>query len=597
MSLMRVLSVGAFHLRASTFWLALAWLAACGGRLSEVATEGAGEPAAVPALAAPEAAEATPAPANVPAVPATVRFIDVTAGSGLSWEHNNGAFGQRWLPETMGPGVVLFDANHDERLDVLFVDARNFAGHPGAASPPALFLNQGGLKFQRQAAEANGLTWSAYCFGAAAADYDNDGDPDLYFTCLDRDRLLENEDGRFVDVSARAGLSEESELGASVAFFDADRDGHLDVFATCYAVWTPEKDVFCSFDGATKSYCAPTLYQGLASRYYHNRGDGTFADRTFAVGLADPGAKALGVIPTDLDGDGWIDLVVACDTYRNLLFHNQGDGTFEEIGLQAGVALALNGRAQGGMGVTSGDYDRSGRPSLAITYFAFESTGLYHNEGHRLFREVARNQEIGRNTYTTLGWGCFFFDYDLDGWLDLFIANGDLDGERAKFLDNVSYEQPQQLFRNLGAGAFREVTAVAGGDLARPVVGRGAAYGDLDEDGDLDLVVTTNGGPAKLFENRGQGYGHWLRLSLTGTTSNRDALGTRVEVTAQGSTQTAELHTGGSYLSQSQVDPVFGLGTATRVDEIVVHWPSGRVERLSGVAVDQRLKIVESREQ
>jgi hypothetical protein len=527
---------------------------------------------------------------------AAAQFFDVTAASGVQWSHNSGAFGSRWLPETMGPGVVVLDANGDGRSDLLLVNGRNFPGKPGEATTSALYLNQGGMKFKDATREA-GLDFSAYCLGGAAGDIDNDGDPDVYLSCLGQDRLLRNDAGRFVDMSREAGLSQEHEFGASVAFFDADHDGFLDIFATRYVTWTPETDVFCSQDGKTKAYCTPILYKGAASRYYHNRGNGTFEDKTRAAGLYLADGKMLGVVPVDVDGDGWTDLAVAGDTHPNLLFHNRGDGTFEEVGLLSGLAVAMDGRSRGGMGIAAGDYNRSGRPSLVITYFSNDMVGLYRNEGNVFFLDVATNSEVGRNTLLTLGWGTFFFDYDLDGWLDLLVANGHLDDEREKISNaRVKYAQPQQLFRNQGYGNFTEVTEKAGGDLAHPLIARGAAFADLDEDGDLDIVVTTNGGPARIFENRRRNDNAWIRITLQGTASNRDGLGAEVRVTTQGATQVWSLHSGGSYLSQSQIDPTFGLGAAQRVDEIVVRWPSGAVQRLSGMLVNQRLRIVEAGE-
>lgn len=541
-------------------------------------------------LAASPAGDSAP-PALPPAATDTrPRFVDVTATSGVAWTHDNGAFGERWLPETMGPGVLLFDADGDDRLDLLFVNGRNFPGRPGKASLPALYLNRGGLRFEEATRQA-GLDFSAYCLGGAAADVDNDGDADLYLTCLGPDRLLRNDSGRFIDVSREAGLVMADELGASAAFFDADRDGWLDLYATRYVVWSPETDIFCSTYGTAKSYCTASLYPGVPARFYRNRGDGTLEERTREAGLYEPTAKALGVVPMDVDGDGWIDLGVACDTAANLLYRNRGDGTFEEVGLAAGVALSTSGTARGGMGIDAGDFDRSGRSHLVVSYFINESVGLYENRGDWLFFDRAVASDVGRNTRGTLGWGTFFFDYDLDGWLDLLVANGHLDEQAEEAQRPEPYAQPQQLFHNTG-GELVEVTDTVGGDLARPLVARGAAFGDLDDDGDLDLVLTTNGGPAHLFENRG-GHGHWLRVDLEGRDSNRDGLGAVVTTTVQGASQSWLVRTGGSYLSQSQVEPTFGLGGAEVVDELVVRWPSGHVQHWSGVPADQRLEIVE----
>jgi hypothetical protein len=364
------------------------------------------------------------------------------------------------------------------------------------------------------------------------------------------------------------------------------------MYVTHYVTWTPEKDLVCSDDSKTKIYCTAASYPGASPRFYHNRGDGTFEDRTREAGLSKPEAKPLGVVALDLDGDGWTDLAVACDTEPNLLYRNRGNGTFEEIGILAGVATSTVGKARGAMGIDAGDYDHSGRPSLAITNFYTEMMGLYQNKGDKFFLDVGPRTEVGRASYLKIGWGCLFLDYDLDGWLDLLAANGPLTKRyKEGKLDNG---QSALLFRNLGNGTFADVTAKAGGDLAGPRVARGLAFADLDGDGDLDLVMAESGGPGTIFENAGTGHGHWLRFSLEGKKSNRQGIGARVEVTSGGVTQTWEVRAGGSYLSQSQIDPTFGLGEARMADKVVIRWPSGTVQSLAKVAADQVVKVVEA---
>jgi len=514
-----------------------------------------------------------------------IRFVDVTATSGLDFTHNTGAFGLKWLPETMGSGVVLFDYNEDDRLDVLLLNGTRFPGREGRSSTQRLFENQGGMKFRDVSVEA-GVDIESYCMGGAAGDLDNDGDQDLYISCVGTDYLLENEDGTFRDVSEAAGLSRDYEFGASVALVDADNDGLLDIFATRYVTWTPETDLTCKLDGRNKSYCTPAPYDGASPRFYHNLGDGTFADWTERAGFLRPDAKALGVAVLDLENDGWMDLAVANDTQPNLLFHNQGDGTFEEVGLIAGMAFDENGVARGGMGIDAADYDGSGRQSLVIGNFDGEMVALYQNAGDLLFIDSAAPAKIGRPTLTSLSFSTFFFDYDLDGDLDLLVANGHLEPEIETIKSSVTYAQPTQLFRNDG-GRFTEVTEEAGGDLATPRVARGAAYADLDDDGDLDLVITTSGGPAALFENTGA-KGNWLQVDVEGVGGNRDGLGAVVEVRAGGKTLSWLVRAGGSYLSQSQTSPVFGLGSIAEVDSVTVTTAAGARE-LSVTGTNRRL--------
>ncbi len=532
------------------------------------------------------------APAAVPAAEGP-RFVDRTAASGIAFRHTTGAFGQKWLPETMGAGVVLFDFNGDDRLDLLFLNGTRFPGKPGAAATQTLYENLGGLRF-RDVSRERGVALDAYCMGGAAGDLDNDGDADLYLSCVGTDYLLVNEGGRFTDRSAAAGLSRDYEFGASVALFDADRDGWLDIFATRYVTWTPETDLYCTLDGKSKSYCTPESYRGASPRFYRNRGDGTFEDRTKAAGVWQPAAKSLGVAVFDLDGDGWLDVAVANDTQPNLLYRNRGDGTFEETGVVSGMAFSETGVARGGMGIDAADYDGSGRQSLVIGNFANEMVALYKNEGNLLFVDVAPAARIGRPTLLSLTFASLFFDYDCDGRLDLLFANGHLDPDIERVQPNVRYAQPSQLFRNTGDGRFEEVTATEGGDLATPRVARGAAWGDLDGDGDPDLVLTVNGGAPVLLENAGTPRGHWLQVDLEGSKSNREGLGAVVELTAGGTTQRWLARTGSSYLSQSQVSPLFGLGTATRIDRLTVRWPSGRVQEAPVDGVDRRVQVREA---
>ena len=527
-----------------------------------------------------------------PATLDDIRFAAVTH-SGVDFVHNTGAFGEKWLPETMGSGVLVFDYNGDARPDLLFLNGTRFEGRPGEETTSKLYRNDDTWRFSDVTAEA-GLDFARYCLGGAAGDLDNDGDQDLYLSCLGTDVLLENREGAFVDVSDAAGLHRGYEFGSSVALLDADNDGLLDIFAARYVTWTPETDLYCTLDGESKAYCTPESYQGASPRFYRGLGELRFEDVTESSGIARPDAKALGVTTADFDLDGDLDIAVASDTQPNLLYLNNGDGTFKESGVASGMAFSETGVARGGMGIDAADYDRSGHPSLVIGNFANEMVALFHNEGNLLFVDTAATSDLGRKTLLSLTFGAFFFDFDLDGWSDAFIANGHLDPEIENVQPNVRYRQPLQLFRNLD-GRLLEVPQEVAADLAEPFVARGTAYGDLDLDGDLDIVVTTNGGPAKLFENQGSGHGRWLRIDLEGTNSNRDGVGAVVDVTIGSEVQRQTRRIGSSYLSQPESTLTFGLGGAESVDRVRVLWPSGTEQIVETVEADQTLRLAEPR--
>jgi hypothetical protein len=379
-------------------------------------------------------------------------------------------------------------------------------------------------------------------------------------------------------------------------WFDYDKDGKLDLFVAHYVDWTPEKDLYCTLDGKNKSYCTPESYKGQSSALYHNTGHGTFEDVTRKAGLYDPTSKSLGVVMLDYNGDGWPDLFVANDTQPNKLYRNRKDGTFEDVGTTAGVAFNEAGVARAGMGVDAADYDGSGRPSLVIGNFSNEMMALYSNEGNGLFIDEAPTSTIGKASLLTLTFSCFFLDADLDGLLDVFAANGHVADDINRVQQKVTYAQPAHLFRNLGNKRFEEITAGAGAALNAPVVARGAAYGDFDNDGDLDLLVTTNNGPARLLRNDGGNRNHMLRVRTVGTQSNRDGIGARVTVTLDnGQKRWAVVKSGSSYCSQSELALTFGLGQAAKVKDIEVVWPSGRVDHVPGAAAGQRITIQEGK--
>ena len=358
--------------------------------------------------------------------------------------------------------------------------------------------------------------------------------------------------------------------------------------------WSPQTDIYCTLDGVHKSYCTPESYKGASACLWHNLGNGKFEDATQKAGLSDPTSKSLGVAILDYNGDGWPDILLANDTQPNKLYLNKKDGSFEERGVAAGIAFSEDGIARAGMGVDAADYDRSGHPSIIITNFANQMLSLYHNEGNGLFVDEAPRSEVGRATLVTLGFGCFFFDYDNDGWPDIFVADGHIENEIERVQKRVAYAEPPHLFRNLGGGKFQEVTQQMGAAFASPKVARGTAYADIDNDGALDILLTTNRGRVWLFHNEG-GANHSLRVKLVGTKSNRDGIGAVVRVNSGNDKQSQMLRSGSSYLSQSELVLTFGLGSQTKVDNLEVQWPSGQVDRLSNIPGDQRVTIQEGK--
>ncbi len=522
-------------------------------------------------------------------------FTDVTATAGIRFTHNNGAFGKKYLPETLGSGCAFLDYDNDGWQDLLLINSTNWPGHPGPKSYPALYHNNRNGTFT-DVTRAAGLAVEMYGFGVAAGDYDNDGNVDLYITALGSNHLFRNlGGGRFADVTAKAGVADPG-FSTSAAWLDYDGDGKLDLFVAHYVDWSIEKDLFCTLDGKSKSYCTPESYKGQSSTLFRNRGDGTFENVTRQAGLYDPSSKALGIALIDYDNDGKLDLFVANDTQPNKLYRNKGNGTFADVGMTAGVAFNEAGVARAGMGVDAADYDGSGRPSLIIGNFSNEMMALYHNEGNGLFIDEAPSSSIGQASLLTLTFSCFFFDADLDGLPDIFAANGHVADDINAVQPKVTYAQAPHLFRNTGNHRFEELTRTLGPALSRKIVARGAAYADIDNDGDLDLAITTNHGPAMLLRNDGGNRNHMLRVKLVGTSSNRDAIGAKVRLTLEnGARPWTIVKTGSSYCSQSELPLTFGLGKMTGVKAIEITWPNGRTEKVPGTGANQTITIQEGK--
>jgi hypothetical protein len=518
------------------------------------------------------------------------RFSDITTAAGIQFSHNSGAFGGKFLPETLGSGCAFLDYDRDGWPDILLVNGMDWPGkevpgHKPRRSTLRLYRNNRNGTFTDVTVRA-GLDIEMYGMGVAVGDYDNDGFPDILITCVGQNRLFHNTGkGTFVDVTKSSGLGNRLAFSTSALWFDYDRDGLLDLFVCNYVKWSPERDVFCSLDGKHKSYCTPEAYRGETCWLFRNRGNGTFEDVTASSGIFDSSSKSLGVAMLyagDQDHGGYPDLIVANDTQPNKLYRNQRNGTFRDAAVETGLAFSSEGKARAGMGVDAADFANSGRPGIAITNFDNEMAGLYEFTG-KTYEDVAPRSGVGMASKNSLGFGCGFFDADLDGWLDLAVANGHIDETVRNIHGNEGYAQPPLLFLNNARGGFRDVAAEVGGGFDQPKVARGLAYADFDRDGDLDLLLSTNNGPAYLYRNDQLAGNRSIRFRLIGTRSNRDAIGAIVRIKSGDLTQSRLVKSGSSYLSQSELPVTFGLGKRDRVESAVITWPSGRFEEFKNL--------------
>jgi hypothetical protein len=539
----------------------------------------------------------SPSPSPTPPRPSgPIEFTDVSAQAGIHFKHNSGAFGKKYLPETLGNGCAFLDFDNDGWQDILIVNSTAWPERKTPRTFLALYHNNQDGTFTDVTRQA-GLAVEMYGIGVAAADYDNDGNEDIYITCVGPNHLFRNlGNGKFADVTTKTGVGDPG-FSTSAAWFDYDNDGRLDLFVANYVEWSVEKDQLCSLDGKNKSYCTPQTYKGQSPTLYHNRGNGTFENVTQRAGLNDPTCKSLGVALLDYNGDGWLDLFVANDTEPNKLYKNNGNGTFTDEAVTAGVAFSEAGTARAGMGVDAGDYDGSGRQGIVIGNFTNESMALYSNDGTGLFTDEAPKSGIGKMSAQSLTFAVFFFDYDLDGMLDIFAANGHVSDDISVVQPNVKYAQPPHLFRNKGKKKFEEMTGKLGRALQRAIVGRGAAYGDFDNDGDLDLLITSNNGPARLLRNENANQNDLLRVKTVGTRANRDGIGAKVTLkTAKGKLFNM-VKTGSSYCSQSELPLVFGLGAPEegRTVSLEIVWPGGQKDTIADIKPNQSITVQEGK--
>ena len=529
------------------------------------------------------------------AAPQPVVFVDIARQAGISFRHDNAASPEKYLIETMGAGAAWIDYDNDGYLDLYLVNsAATKVYRPPQPLRSALYRNNGDGAFTDVTGKAGVAAEGLFGMGVAVGDFDNDGFPDLYVIGYGRSILYHNNgNGTFTDITQKAGVANPGKWGSSGAWFDYDRDGWLDLIVVNYVDWSPEHNIACGEDrAARRAYCHPNKYHGQTPTLYHNNHDGTFSDVSQKSKIGAKAGNGLGVVCFDYNGDGWTDMFISNDSMENFLYLNRRDGTFQEVGLESGVAFGDNGQAEAGMGVDAADYDGDGRPDLFVTHLDLEFNRLYRNNGDGTFEDATFSAKLGYHAYHMSGFGTRFLDYDNDGWRDIFIANGHVLDNITLFHADAAYAEKKLMFRNVH-GVFEPVGDLLGSDFALPRVSRAAAIADFDNDGDLDILVTNNGQAPQLLRNDGGNRKHWLEVRLAGTRSNRDGIGALVKVVAGGVSQTGEAKGGMSYQSAHDPRLHFGLGDVARMDQIEVRWPSGTVDRIKSSSANRVVTIKE----
>lgn len=525
-----------------------------------------------------------------PEAPSGPTFVDITEAAGIAFTHDNGASSHRLLPETMGAGAAFFDFDGDGLPDLYLVNGVSLDGK-GAGRPGALYKNLGEGRF-RDVTRGSGLEQAFFGMGTAVGDVDNDGFTDLFVSGVGEQHLYRNlGNGRFQDITSQSGLVSGG-FGTSAAFLDYDRDGFLDLFVGRYIEWSPASDIPCSPDGVHQTYCTPEGYPSVSSRLYHNLNGNGFEDVTAVSRIGDAKGKALGVVVFDHNRDGWPDIAVANDTVRNFLFLNQKNGSFQEVGVSTGMAFSESGAARGGMGIDAGDLDGNGLLDLVVGNFSQEMSAYFRATHNGFFIDDAARSGFGMATLLTLAFGTLLEDFNNDGLLDVLVVNGHIEPDIDRTQPGQSYRQKSQLFWNTPKGIFLPAEGPPGSALDSPLVARGLAGADIDLDGDIDVVITQNGGSARLFRDEQSG-GNWLRLRLQGRQSNRNGYGARIRVLAGSSNWTRELSSGRSYLSACEPVLTLGLGETQKVDRIEISWPSGILQVIDSPTLNTVLDIQE----